>query len=133
MRARKLFVLLLSALFLVGTSGLAVAAEPAPAKAVGKYKNANGTIKAATATGFTVVGKGKQEWTFEVDANTVIKKAGKAVAAAELNSGDRVYVQYTEAGGKLVATKVTVRAGGTAKKAEKAEKKEEYKPEKEKK
>lgn len=129
MRARKLFIPLLSALFLVGASGPAVAAEPAPAKPVAKYKSANGTVKAATATGFTVAGKGKQEWTFDVDANTVIKRAGKTVAAAELTPGDRVHVRYTEAGGRLVAAKVTVRAGGTAKRAEK----EEYKPEKEKK
>ena len=61
MTAKKLFVLVLSALFLFGSAGPVAAQEKkmeekkaadttsAPGKAVGKSKNANGTVKAATA------------------------------------------------------------------------------------
>ena len=135
MTARKLFVPILSAVFLIGSAGLVAAqekkpddkkaAETTPGRAVGKSKNANGTVKAATADSLTVVGKGNKEWTFAVDAKTSIKKAGKAVVATDLKEGDPVHVQFAEAEGKLVAKSVIVKAGGTAKKDEKMEKKEE--------
>lgn len=135
MTAKKLFVLILSAFFLFGSAGLVAAQEKkmeekkaadttsAPGKAVGKSKNANGTVKAATAESLTVVGKAKKEWTFAVDTKTSIKKAGKAVVATDLKEGDPVHVQFTEADGKLIAKAVTVKAGGTAKKEEKMEEK----------
>ena len=131
MTAKKLFVLLLSAVFLFGTVGLAAAAqhEKKPeAKKMEKadkkpaVKNANGTVKTASADGVTVVGKaGKdtKEWMFSVDAKTSIKKAGKAITAADLKAGDPVNVRFTEADGKMVAQAITVRAVGTAKKMEK--------------
>ena len=134
MTAKKLFVLLLSAVFLFGTVGLTAAAqhemkkpeekkmEKAPGKAVGKSKNANGTVKAASANGVTIVGKvGKdtKEWMFSVDGKTSIKKAGKAITAGDLKAGDPVHVQFTDAEGKMLAKAITVKAGGTAKKAEK--------------
>ena len=145
MTGTKLFVVILSALFLFGSAGRGAAQEkkmeekkavemaPTPGKAVGKSKNANGTVKAATADRLTVVGQDKKEWTFAVDTKTSIKKAGKAVVATDLKEGDPVHVQFTEADGKRVATAVTVKAGGTAKKEEKMEKKAEKKDEKEKK
>ena len=143
MTTKKLFVLVLSMVFLVSSVGLAAAqakpepaapekkgaeeskkvAEPTPAKAVGKSKNANGMVKAATADSLTVVGKDKKEWTFAVDTKTSIKKAGKAVVATDLKEGDPVHVQFSDADGKLIAKAVTVKAGGTAKKEEKMEKK----------
>ena len=139
MTAKKLFVLVLSALFLASSVGLAAAqakpepaaqekkgaeeskkvAEPSPGKAVGKAKNANGTVKAATVDSLIVVGKDKKEWTFAVDTKTAIKKAGKVVVATDLKEGDPVHVQFTDAEGKLLAKAVTVKAGGTAKKEEK--------------
>ena len=139
MTAKKLFVLVLSALFLASSVGLAAAqakpepaaqekkgaeeskkvAEPTPGKAVGKAKNANGTVKAATVDSLIVVGKDKKEWTFAVDTKTAIKKAGKVVVATDLKEGDPVHVQFTDAEGKLLAKAVTVKDGGTAKKEEK--------------
>jgi hypothetical protein len=139
MTAKKLFVLVLSALFLASSVGLAAAqakpepaaqekkgaeeskkvAEPTPGKAVGKAKNANGTVKAATVDSLIVVGKDKKEWTFAVDTKTAIKKAGKVVVATDLKEGDPVHVQFTDAEGKLLAKAVTVKADGTAKKEEK--------------
>ena len=139
MTAKKLFVLVLSALFLASSVGPVAAqakpepaaqekkgaeeskkvAEPTPGKAVGKSKNANGSVKAATADSLTVVGKDKKEWTFAVDTKTSIKKAGKAVVATDLKEGDPVHVQFTEADGRLLAKSVTVKTGGTVKKEEK--------------
>ena len=129
MTAKKLFVLLLSVVFLFGTVGLAAAAQhekkmdtekkmekkPAAAKA----KSADGTVKAASADSVTVVGKDKKEWMFSVDPKTSIKKAGKSITAADLKEGDPVHVDFTEADGKMMAKSVTVKAGGTAKKMEK--------------
>ncbi len=139
MIAKKLLVLVLSAAFLASSIGLAAAqakqepaaqekkgaeeskkvAEPTPAKAVGKSKNASGMVKAATADSLTVIGRDKKEWTFSVDTKTSIKKAGKAVIATDLKEGDPVHVLFSDADGKLVAKAVTVKAGGTAKKEEK--------------
>jgi len=143
MTAKKLFVLVLSAAFLASSAGLAAAqakpepaaqekkgaeeskkvAEPTPGKAAGKSKNANGMVKAATANSLTMVGTDRKEWTFAVDTKTSIKKAGKAVVATDLKEGDPVHVQFSDADGKPVAKAVTVKAGGTAKKEEKMEKK----------
>ena len=130
MIAKKLFVLVLSVLFLVGpAAGLVTAqekkaddqkaAQTPPAKAVGKSKNASGTVKAATADSLTVVGKDNKTWTFVVETKTSIKKAGKSVVATDLKEGDPVHVQFTDAEGKLVAKSISVKAGGTAKKEEK--------------
>ena len=129
MTPKKLLALILSALFLVGPTGLAAAqekkmddkkaAETTPGKAVGKSKNANGTVKAATPDSLTVIGKDKKEWIFAVDTKTSIKKAGKAVVATDLKEGDPVHVQFAEADGKLLAKSISVKAGGTAKKEEK--------------
>ena len=135
MTAKKLLVVTLSALFALSSVGLAAAqakpepsaqekkgaeeskkgAEPTPGKAVGKSKNADGTVKAATANSLTLVGKGNKELTFGMDPKTSIKKAGKAVVATDLKEGDPVHVQFTETEGKLLAKAVTVKAGGTAK------------------
>src|SRR3989304_6166074 len=119
MTAKKLFVPVLSAVFLATGVGLAPAqakpepaaqekkgaeeskkvAEPTPGKAVAKSKNATGMVKAATADSLTVVGKDKKEWTFAVDTKTSIKKAGKAVVATDLKEGDPVHVQFSDADG----------------------------------
>src|SRR5712691_3346903 len=125
MTPKRLVALILSALFLIGPAGLAAAqekqlddkkaAETTPGKAVGKSKNASGTVKVATPDSLTVVGKDKKEWTFAVDTKTSIKKAGKAVVATDLKAGDPVHVQFAEADGRLLAKSVTVKAGGTAK------------------
>jgi len=135
MTAKKLFVLLLSVVFVFGTVGLAAADKHAAKKAAVKAKNADGTVKAASADSVTVVTmvgkekKEKKELMFSVDPKTSIKKAGKAITAADLKEGDPVHVNFTEADGKMMAKSITVKAGGTAKKAEKAEKKMEKKME----
>jgi len=137
----KLLALFVAATFITGTVGLAVAQAPAPEKKMEKSgeksgdmkksdgkmkkpaaKNANGTVKSASADSIVVAGKekGKEaEWTFGVDSKTMIKKGGKSITAGDLKAGDAVHVRYSEADGKAVAQAVTVKAGGTAKKAEK--------------
>ena len=84
-------------------------------------KTASGTVKSASADSLVVAGKekGKEaEWTFAVDPQTKIKKAGKDIMAGDLKAGDSVSVRYVEQDGKTVAHSVTVKGGGMAKKAE---------------
>lgn len=126
MTAQKLSALLLGALSLIGPAAGVIAqekkaedkttVETTPGKAIGKAKNANGTVKAATPDSLTVVGKGNKEWTFAVDSTTFIKKAGRSVVVTDLKEGDSVHVRYTETDGKLLAKSITVKGGGTAKK-----------------
>jgi hypothetical protein len=83
-------------------------------------KHASGSVKSAGADSIVVAGKekGKEaEWTFAVDpTKTKIKKGGKDITAADLKAGDSVQVRYTDMDGKMVATSVTVKGGGMAKK-----------------
>jgi Domain of unknown function (DUF5666) len=84
-------------------------------------KTASGTVKSASADSLVVAGKekGKEaEWTFAVDPQTKIKKAGKDIMAGDLKAGDSVSVRYVDQDGKTVAHSVTVRGGGMAKKGE---------------
>ena len=75
-------------------------------------KSANGTVKSASADSIVVAGKEKgkdTEWTFAVDPNTKIKRAGKDAMAADIKTGDSVQVKYTEDGGKATAQSVTAK------------------------
>jgi hypothetical protein len=99
-------------------------AKPADKPAAAKKpaaKSASGNVKSASADSVVVAGKDKgkdAEWTFALDPNTKITKAGKAIAAADLKAGDAVQVRYTEDGGKATAQAVTVRPAPPAKKAD---------------
>jgi hypothetical protein len=94
----------------------AAPAQKAPAKTAAKPKTATGVVKSATADSVVLVaGKDKKEWTFGVDKDTKITKAGKAATAADLAADDRATVTYTEADGKMHAKSVTVKAVKTAK------------------
>jgi hypothetical protein len=84
-------------------------------------KSANGTVKSASADTLVVAGKEKgkdAEWTFAVDPNTKIKRAGKDAMAADIKAGDSVQVKYTEDAGKATAQSVTAKEPKAAKKAE---------------
>ncbi len=90
-------------------------AQKAPAKAelkkVEKPKSASGTVKTAAADSLVLVaGKDKKEWTFGIDKDTKITKAGKAATAADLAADDAATVTYTEADGKMHAKSVSVKA-----------------------
>ena len=104
MTAKKLFVLLLSLAFLVGTVGLAVAqekkaAQPCAAKPAMKAKTAEGMIKSVSDTSIVIEGKDKKQWTFAISGKV-------AESAKKLKAGDAVKVSYTEADGKMMASKV---------------------------
>lgn len=137
---KKLLALFVTAAFTTGTVGFAVAqTTPGPEKKMEKpadkpgdmkkdekkkpaARNANGTVKSASADSIVVAGKEKgkdTEWTFAVDPKTMIKKGGKSITAADLKAGDAVHVRYTDADGKAVAQAVNVKGGGMAKKDEK--------------
>lgn len=115
---KKLVALLVSLVFAAGAAGLAVAAEEKTDKAPKAEKkmaakSAHGTVKSASADSVVVAGKekGKEaEWTFGVDAKTVVKKAGKTAMAADLQAGDSVQVKYMEMDGKMVAQAITAKA-----------------------
>lgn len=128
--SKRVLVLVIGALFLMGSVSLAVAqqatqpaqkpadsgaakpaapATKAPAAKTLKLKGAS--VKSAIDDSLVVVaGKDKKEITFALSATTKIKKGGKAVTAKDLKEGDSVTVSYTEADGKMVAKSVTVAA-----------------------
>ena len=99
---------------------LALAGLGSPASAAEKHhgmkaRDAHGTVKAAGAESIVVAGKGADEWTFELDQETKIRRAGKTIVPADLHAGDPVQVRYVEHDGKLVAQRVVVKAAGTDK------------------
>lgn len=101
MNAEKLIALFLSLAFLVGTAGLAVAQEKKMDKPAAKAKTAEGTVKSVSDTGLVVEGKDKKEWTFALTGKV-------AESAKKLKAGDAVKISYTEDGGKMMASKVTM-------------------------
>ena len=95
-------------------------------------RNAVGVVKSASADSVVVAGKEKvqgakemkdAEWTFAVDSKTAIRKAGKAVAAADLKPGDQVHVRYMDHDGKATAVAIQVRPATSAASTKPAEKK----------
>jgi hypothetical protein len=75
-----------------------------------KAKSAAGTVKSASADSLVLVAsKDKKEWTFELDKDTKITKAGKAATAADLAADDSARVTYIEHDGKMHATSVSAK------------------------
>jgi hypothetical protein len=142
---KRFFAALVGIAFVAGLAGAASAQTPAtqaPAEKKADDKKmdtksdakkassrtAVGTVKSATDSSLVVAGKAKgkeTEWTFDVDPSTKIKKAGKDVTAKDVAAGDKVTVKYTDQGGKMTASNVTVSAPA---KAPKTETKKEDKP-----
>ena len=124
---KKGLAVLVTLVFMTGVAGAVLAQDKkAPdamdrpdARAMAmKAHYASGTVKSAAADSFVVTGKegrGKSakegEWTFSVDSKTMIKRAGKAISAADIQSGDWVSVKYMEHDGKAVAERVAVKPG----------------------
>lgn len=101
MNAKKLFALILALAFLMGTAGLAGAQEKKMDKPAAKAKTAEGTVKSVSDTSLVVEGKDKKEWTFAITGKV-------AESAKKLKAGDAVKISYTEDGGKMMASKVTM-------------------------
>ena len=130
---KNLLALVVAIAFTAGLAGPATAQSITPAPAEKKVekptemrkmpvKNANGTVKAASADSIVVAGKERKketEWTFGVAPKTSIRKGGKSITAADLKPGDAVHVRYMEMDGKAVAQSITVKGGGMAKKESK--------------
>ena len=137
---KRSLALLVALVFGFAAAGLATAQTtaptPAPAQAtpatpaaptqkpaeMKRAKNAHGTVKTASTDSIVVAGKEKAkeaEWTFAVDPKTAIRKAGKAITAADLKPGDRVAVRYVDQDGKAMAVAIQVRPGAAAAKSEK--------------
>ena len=87
-----------------------------PAKAeLKKTKTATGIVKTASVDSLVLVaGKDKKEWTFAVDKDTKITKAGKAAKLDELAADDSATVTYVEADGKMWAKSVSAKAAKAA-------------------
>jgi Domain of unknown function (DUF5666) len=130
---KRSVALLIAAVLGIGFAGLAVAQTTAPAPATpapattptpaqkpAEMKNAQGTVKAASADSLVVAGKDKgkdAEWTFAVDSKTAIRKSGKAITTADVKPGDQVQVRYMDHDGKATAMAVQVKPGTSAKAA----------------
>jgi ABC-type Fe3+-hydroxamate transport system substrate-binding protein len=108
--ARKVAYALLAVLFV---AGLAVA---------GDTKDASGTVKSVSASGFVVTDAAGKELTFEVDKTTTViakgashkmdalKADGKTPTIGEfLSEKQMVHVRYVEKDGKAMAKEVRVR------------------------
>ncbi|HKN41064.1 MAG TPA: DUF5666 domain-containing protein [Acidimicrobiia bacterium] len=125
---KKGLAVLVTLVFMTGVAGAVLAQDkkamdamdkPADAKAMAmKAHYANGTVKSAAADSFVVTGKegrGKSakeaEWTFSVDSKTTIRRAGRAINAADIQPGDWVSVKYMDHDGKAVAERVAVKPG----------------------
>lgn len=135
---------LVAGALLVG--GLAHAAAQAPAAApssgmkVEKSADRDETTAAQTAVGrvksaspdtLVVLGKSEgkaAEWTFALDTNTKIRRAGKDVTVTDLKEGDAVQVRYMEHGGKRVAQTVRARTTPPRPEAKPIDKPAEKKP-----
>ena len=97
------------------TSPAAPAAPAAKGPAARKVaiKSATGTVRSATSDSLMLVTEGKdkktKEWTFVLDKDTKITKAGKPAEAKDLAEKDVATVTYTEAERKMHAKSVVVK------------------------
>jgi hypothetical protein len=101
---RKLSLVVLSLVLILGVAGLSFAADMAAAATMAK-----GTVASVDAPGntFTVKAKGGAE-TFKVAGTTTFKAGYKSIGLGDLKAGDWVQVAYTTAGSDKQATQVTV-------------------------
>ena len=107
---RRVAFALLAVLFV---AGLAVA---------GDTKEATGTVKSVSATGFVVTDAAGKDWSFDVDKTTIVlakgashkmdalKADGKPAQLTEfLSAKQNAMVKYSEMDGKMTAKEVRVK------------------------
>ena len=103
--------LMCSALPAAAQSGAKPATESTKESKIGP-RTVTGTVKAATDSGFVVVGRETgqkdREWAFVLDGATRVNAEGKGRTAKDLREGDPVTVTYTNRDGKIVAQNITV-------------------------
>jgi hypothetical protein len=120
---KKLFVLALAAVCVLGLASMSMAAEKTA------QKNAShrmlGEVVSVDAAGHaftikeTVKGGEAKEVTFNLDEKGKVMVAGKAAKLEDLKAGDSVTVHYTEKDGNKIASELHV-AKPTASKASKS-------------
>jgi phosphoribosylformylglycinamidine (FGAM) synthase-like amidotransferase family enzyme len=116
---KKLFVLALAAMCVVGLASLSMAAE----KAVSKNASHRmlGEVVSVDAAGHsftikeTVKGGEAKEVTFNFDEKGKVMVAGKAAKLEDLKAGDSVTVRYTEKDGNKIAQELHVAKPSVAK------------------
>ncbi len=129
---KKAIAILVSLMFVFAVSAVSFAAEKKDAAATEKkeaapakkaaHKQVTGEVTAVDAKSITVKGK-KGDVTAEISDKTKVTPKGKTIA--DVKTGDKATVKYTEAEGKNTATVVEIKAAPAKK--EKAEKKAEKK------
>ena len=125
---KKAIGIIVSLLFVLAVAGVSVAAE----KAMGKSESAApastekqasmekvelvvGEVAAIdTNTGTLTVKSKKHEISFATDGKTIIKMGKENKSLADIKSGDKVKVKYTEANGKKLARSIAVKTPMTA-------------------
>ena len=87
-------------------------------KAPAKPKSATGAVKSASADSLVLTtmdkNKTEKEWSFVLDKDTKLMKAGKPIEAKDIAAKDTATVAYVEADGKMVAKTVTIKAAKAA-------------------
>jgi hypothetical protein len=132
---------MVAGMFLASLTGMALAqtstapaapATPAPAAPATKapaakstdtmkkpmMHSATGTVKSAAPDTLMLVTVGKdkkeKEWSFVLDKDTKLMKAGKAIEAKDIAEKDTATVSYAEADGKMMAKTVTIKTAKAA-------------------
>ena len=105
---RKLSLVVLSLVLVLGVAGLSLAAgmEKSAAAATTTAKGTVGSVD-AQGNSFTVKSKAGEE-TYKVAGSTVLKAGYKTIGLSDLKAGDWVQVAFTAAGSDKQATQVTV-------------------------
>ncbi|MEW6419249.1 MAG: DUF5666 domain-containing protein [Nitrospirota bacterium] len=124
---KKAIAIIVAVLFVFSFAGLSFATEKAaekaaPAKAEEtkaaekpKVKMVTGEVKAVDAKAKTLTVKGKKaDVTVTCDDKTKIMMGKEKKTLADVMTGDKVTVKYTEAEGKNVAKSISIKAAETA-------------------
>ena len=110
---RKLFILSLVAVCVLGLATLSMAAPKATSKAnshtvVGEVVSVDAASNTFTIKENVKGGGGAKELTFNFDAKGKVTVAGKPGKLDDLKSGDSATIHYTEKEGKMVAQQIRV-------------------------
>jgi len=110
---RKLFILSLAAVCVLGLATLSVAATKATSKAnshtvVGEVVSVDAVNNTFTIKENVKGGGEAKELTFNFDAKGKVMVAGKPGKLDDLKSGDSATIHYTEKEGKMVAQQIRI-------------------------
>src|SRR5258705_5623063 len=111
---RKIMVLAIAALFVMGVMSIALAGEAKMAgkhetmhKVVGEVMSVDATAKTLTIKETLKAGGQPKEVTFSIGDKARIMSGGKAEELATLKAGDSGTVRYHDENGKMMAHEVT--------------------------